>query len=304
MERTDIVKLLTCELRSGTKREREIASAFLREVLLRRDEPVRHKAIVISSLIINWVGETYTSQLILIKRGYYFKILKNFLILIKNRVTLNIRSFSRDLLWDDIFSESVLKNVMAVGATLVLIANIGDWKAPEDINTFTPAHYFVEMEETNWEEEMLATLSFAEKFDEVLTESRNENMIYELLESGRHYERLIRVTGYYSPLPDQERYATGSYSGDIKLNGRGIRAADETPVYLGMAAGPPHMDYGTKLIIRDLENHDMPNIYTIHDRGSAIVGNRIDIWMGEGEEAMDKAYEISGYYKVIIVEEE
>lgn len=303
MERTDIVKLLAGELRSGTRKEREIASSFLREILLRRDEPVRHKAIAISNLIINWVGETYASQLILIKKGYYFDILKKTLLGLKGRAVGSICSFSRDLLWDEIFSESVLKNVMAVGAVLVLIANIGNWKAPEDINTFTPVHYFVEMEETNWEEEMLATMSFAEKFDEVLTESRNENMIYELLESGRHYERLIRVTGYYSPLPDQERYATGSYNGDIKLNGRGIRAADETPVYLGMAAGPPHMDYGTKLIIKDLSGHDMPNIYTVHDRGSAIVGNRIDIWMGEGVEAMDKAYEISGYYKVIIVEE-
>jgi 3D (Asp-Asp-Asp) domain-containing protein len=303
LERTDIIKFLAGELRSGTKAEREVASAFLREVLIRRDEPVRHKAIAISSLTANWVSETYRSQLVLIKRGYYLKVLKNLFIAIKNKVVLSIKNFSRDIFWDEIFSESVLKNVMTAGVALVLVASIGDWKVPEDINTFTPTHYFVDMEETNWEEEMLATLSFAEKFDEVLTESRNENMISDLLDSGRHYERLIRVTGYYSPLPDQERYATGSYRGDIKLNGRGVRGADETPVYLGMAAGPPHLDYGTKLIIRDLEGHDMPNIYTVHDRGSAIVGNRIDIWMGEGVEAMDKAYEISGYYKVIIVEE-
>ncbi len=69
-----------------------------------------------------------------------------------------------------------------------------------------------------------------------------------------------------------------------------------------MAAGPPHMEFGTNLIIKDLGKFDLPKVYTVHDRGGAIVGNRLDIWVGRGEDAMKKAYEITGNYRVIIVE--
>ena len=127
-------------------------------------------------------------------------------------------------------------------------------------------------------------------------------LILNAMETGRFYKRVFRVTGYYSPLPDQNRYVTGSYAGDIKLNGKGVMAADETPVYLGMAAGPPFMNYGTKVILKDLRDHDLPGVYTVHDRGSAIVGDRLDIWVGEGEEAIKKAFEITGYYRATIIE--
>jgi len=127
-------------------------------------------------------------------------------------------------------------------------------------------------------------------------------LILRAMETGRFYEKVFRVTGYYSPLPGQKRYVTGSYAGDIRLNGKGVMAADETPVYLGMAAGPPFMEYGTKVILKDLRDHDLPGVYTVHDRGSAIVGDRLDIWVGEGEEAIKKAFEITGYYRATIIE--
>jgi len=127
-------------------------------------------------------------------------------------------------------------------------------------------------------------------------------LILRAMETGRFYERIFKVTGYYSPLPGQKRYVTGSYAGDIRLNGKGVMAADETPVYLGMAAGPPFMAYGTKVILQDLRDHDLPEVYTVHDRGSAIVGDRLDIWVGEGEEAIKKAFEITGYYRATIIE--
>ncbi|MBN1882264.1 MAG: 3D domain-containing protein [Deltaproteobacteria bacterium] len=127
-------------------------------------------------------------------------------------------------------------------------------------------------------------------------------LILRAMETGRFYERIFRVTGYYSPLPGQNRYVTGSYAGDIRLNGKGVMAADKTPVYLGMAAGPPFMKYGTKVILQDLRDHDLPGVYTVHDRGSAIVGDRLDIWVGEGEEAIKKAFEITGYYRATIIE--
>ena len=104
------------------------------------------------------------------------------------------------------------------------------------------------------------------------------------------YVKTFIITGYYSPLPGQKRYSTGAYESDIRLNGRGIAGADGTPVYYGMVAAPYTYDYGTKLYI--------PGVGTcaIHDRGGAIVDasqngtyDRLDIWMGYGDEGLDRA---------------
>ncbi len=160
---------------------------------------------------------------------------------------------------------------------------------------------FMDLSRYEWGDEALASILIGEGYDIYLNEKITEKRIKELLESGHYYERIIRVTGYYSPLPDQDKFATGSYRGDIILNGRGIMGSDTTPVYIGMAAGPPHMEFGTNVIIEDLGKFNLPKIYTIHDRGGAIKGNRLDIWVGKGEQAMKKAYEITGYYKVIVV---
>jgi 3D (Asp-Asp-Asp) domain-containing protein len=160
---------------------------------------------------------------------------------------------------------------------------------------------FMDLSRYEWGDEALASILIGEGYDIYLNEKITEKRIKELLASGHYYERVIRVTGYYSPLPDQEKYATGSYRGDIILNGRGVLGADTTPVYVGMAAGPAYMEYGTNVIIEDLGEFNLPKIYTIHDRGGAIKGNRLDIWVGKGEEAMRKAYDITGYYKVIVV---
>ncbi|MBN2224689.1 MAG: 3D domain-containing protein [Deltaproteobacteria bacterium] len=160
---------------------------------------------------------------------------------------------------------------------------------------------FIDLSRYEWGDEALASILIGEGYDIYLNEKITEKRIKDLLSSGQYYERIIRVTGYYSPLPDQKKYATGTYRGDIILNGRGIMGSDTTPVYIGMAAGPPHMEFGTNVIIEDLGKFDLPKIYTVHDRGGAINGNRLDIWVGKGEEAMEKAYKITGYYKVIVV---
>ncbi len=100
------------------------------------------------------------------------------------------------------------------------------------------------------------------------------------------------ITGYYSPLPNQSYYVTGSYTGDIRLNGRGIRGADGTNVYPGMIAAPTSYPFGTKICI--------PNFGcgTVHDRGGAIVEkgkrqlakhDRLDLWMGYGDEGLRRA---------------
>lgn len=104
------------------------------------------------------------------------------------------------------------------------------------------------------------------------------------------YVKTFKITGYYSPLPGQQRYSTGAYDTDITLNGRGIAGADGTPVYYGMVAAPYTYAYGTKLFIPGIGN------CAVHDRGGAIVTSyetgsydRLDIWMGYGDEGLDRA---------------
>ena len=100
------------------------------------------------------------------------------------------------------------------------------------------------------------------------------------------------ITGYYSPLPNQSLYLTGSYAAEIRLNGSGIAGADGTLVYPGMIAAPSSFAFGTKIKIPGL------GVGMVNDRGGAIVHkgerdlarhDRLDIWMGYGEEGMRRA---------------
>ncbi len=105
------------------------------------------------------------------------------------------------------------------------------------------------------------------------------------------YVKTFAISAYYSPLPNQTHYATGSYESDIRLNGRGTNGADGTPVYPGMIAAPKAYPFGTKMSIPGV------GIVAVHDRGGAIVHSgergeaydRLDIWMGAGEEALRSA---------------
>jgi len=99
------------------------------------------------------------------------------------------------------------------------------------------------------------------------------------------------ISAYYSPLPGQVKYVTGTYNGDVRLNGDGVKAADGTQVYPGMVAAPKGYAFGYKMLI--------PGIGTVavHDRGGAIVnsgvrGNsydRLDVWMGYGDAGLKRA---------------
>jgi len=121
-------------------------------------------------------------------------------------------------------------------------------------------------------------------------------------ETQDYYVKTFLISGYYSPLPDQEKYATGSYASDIYLNGNGTNGADGTPVYPGMVACPKYRvfedgsaggyDFGTKFYIAGI------GLTTCHDRGGAIVTagarsdaphDRLDIWFGYGDEGLQRA---------------
>lgn len=105
------------------------------------------------------------------------------------------------------------------------------------------------------------------------------------------YIDTFRISAYYSPCPDQSHYATGTYEGDIRLNGRGVSSADGTPVYPGMIAAPSKYPFGTKMSIPGI------GIVAVHDRGGAIVQagersqayDRIDVWMGTCDEGLRRA---------------
>ncbi len=103
---------------------------------------------------------------------------------------------------------------------------------------------------------------------------------------------MFTITGYYSPLPNQPFYITGSYESEIRLNGSGVRGADGTPVYAGMIAAPPNYAFGTKICLPNL------GCGAVNDRGGAIVKkgkralarhDRLDVWMGYGEEGLLRA---------------
>lgn len=100
-------------------------------------------------------------------------------------------------------------------------------------------------------------------------------------------KQMLMVSAYYSPLPGQTFYMRGSYEADIRLNGRGTNGADGTQVYTGMLAAPRSYPFGTRIKIPGL------GVGEVHDRGGAIRSgsnyDRIDVWMGSGEDGLSRA---------------
>ncbi len=99
------------------------------------------------------------------------------------------------------------------------------------------------------------------------------------------------ISAYYSPIEGQKKYVTGSYNGDIRLNGSGVHSADGSTVYPGMVAAPKNYPFGTKMKIPGI------GIVAVHDRGGAIVNagqrnqahDRLDVWMGYGDAGLQRA---------------
>ncbi len=118
-----------------------------------------------------------------------------------------------------------------------------------------------------------------------MTHSLSDKAFADVFDGEYPYVKTFKISAYYSPLPCQEKYTTGSYEGDIRLNGSGVNSADGTPVYPGMIAAPKTYSFGIKM--------DIPGvgIVAVHDRGGAIVPanngrgayDRLDIWMGYGD---------------------
>ena len=103
--------------------------------------------------------------------------------------------------------------------------------------------------------------------------------------------RYFYVTAYYSPLPWQNRYTTGSYAWDIRLNGWWKVWASGKRVFEWMLAAPRNYEYGTKIEFEWLW------VWIVEDRGWAIVNagerwheyDRIDVWMWYWDEWLARA---------------
>lgn len=94
------------------------------------------------------------------------------------------------------------------------------------------------------------------------------------------------LSAYYSPLPGQNYYATGSYASEIVLNGGGIitasgRYVDEIPY--AFVAAPPCFEFGEVIQVENL------GYFKVLDRGGAIRGKRLDVWVGYGNEGLNTA---------------
>ncbi|HRX63757.1 MAG TPA: peptidoglycan-binding protein [Candidatus Absconditabacterales bacterium] len=111
------------------------------------------------------------------------------------------------------------------------------------------------------------------------------------------------VTAYYSPEDNQTFYYKPSVEEEKILNGNGTHGANGKAVFNGMLAAPSTYDFGGKIYFPSL------GVGEIADRGGAIVHagergdahDRIDIWMGKGEEGLVRALTfgkrtVTGYY--------
>ena len=104
-------------------------------------------------------------------------------------------------------------------------------------------------------------------------------------------ETTLIATAYYSPLPGQSYYLRGNYESEKRLNGNGTHGASGKAVFEGMIAAPKNYAFGTKVYIEGL------GVGSVEDRGGAIVPagsrgyehDRVDIWMGKGEEGLARA---------------
>ena len=95
----------------------------------------------------------------------------------------------------------------------------------------------------------------------------------------------VLATAYYGPLPNQSSYATGSYRGDIRMNGTGITKSGEDVRIGHIAADWDVLPQGTEVYVPGYGDA------VVEDIGGAIQGKKIDLFMGHGQEGLERALE-------------
>ena len=110
-----------------------------------------------------------------------------------------------------------------------------------------------------------------------------------------------RITTYYTPTKDQSKYFYGTYDKDFEINcsgdcfvtANGYRLSDKD---IGnVVACPSNFTFDTKLWIEDVGE------VTCKDRGGAIKGQRLDLWVGSGKNGFSNIGQGSGYHEVFLL---
>lgn len=97
------------------------------------------------------------------------------------------------------------------------------------------------------------------------------------------------ITGYYSPLPNQNKYVTGSYEKEIALNGDWVWMASWKKVFTWALAAPKKYSFWTKIYI------EWYWVWVVEDRWWTIIDDehtRIDIWMWYWDEWLERAIKL------------
>ncbi|KKP68330.1 MAG: 3D domain protein [Candidatus Moranbacteria bacterium GW2011_GWE1_35_17] len=106
----------------------------------------------------------------------------------------------------------------------------------------------------------------------------------------------VLVTGYYTPVKGQNKYATKSFRGDMKRNGGGKTSSGKIPEEGMVATDPRVIPTGTEVYIPELE------LYAVaEDTGGDIKGKRIDVYTGSGEEGLKEALDIGNRMVTVII---
>lgn len=92
-------------------------------------------------------------------------------------------------------------------------------------------------------------------------------------------------TAYYRPLKNQKKFLFKSYQKEIKMNGNGITYSGKKARIGTIAADLRFFPLGTKMYIPGYGWGE------VEDIGSRIKNNKIDIYVGEGEEGLKRAIE-------------
>ena len=90
------------------------------------------------------------------------------------------------------------------------------------------------------------------------------------------------TTAYYRPVKGQRKYVTGSYLGDVQLNGSGTTRSGKWAKIGYLSADLRYNPVGTKFRVV-IDGNDF-GIWTVEDKGGAIKGpRRFDFFVGEND---------------------
>ena len=110
-----------------------------------------------------------------------------------------------------------------------------------------------------------------------------------------------KVSTYYTPVKGQTKYFNGSYNADFRINcsgncfitASGYRLSDSD--ISRVVACPRPYEFGTRFYIADVGE------VRCEDRGGAIKGKRLDLYVGSGNKGYNHIGQGSGYHEVFLI---